>query len=251
MGIVGNAFRYSKFRFLFSKKGYAMVKFFGFVLAVASLVGSANAALLASWTFVDGSQGGEATTGDVFAGDQAGDFSGNSLGYTSTSISTSAAGLSLVRKAVFYLQASSASSATIDSFTFDALRGTSANPPSSTGVRTVRVSVEANKGSGTPDAGFVAGTNVTGLSVSPNSTSNLTNSYIEYEGLFSTPVTLLSGDILRLVVTYTASGTATAQTVNRLDNMKIFGSAVPEPTSMAVFGLLGAGIAARRIRRKA
>lgn len=228
-----------------------MVKFFGFVLAVASLVGSANAALLSSWTFVDGSQAGQATTGNVIAGEQVGDFSGNSVGYTSTSISTSATGLSLVRKAVFYLQASSASSATIDSFTFDALRGTNAEPPTSTGVRTVKVSVEANKGSGTPDSGFVAGTNVTGLSVSPNSTSNLTNNFIEYEGLFGTPVTLLSGDILRLVVTYTASGSATAQTVNRLDNMKIFGSAIPEPTSMAVFGLLGTGVAFRRLRRKA
>jgi hypothetical protein len=228
-----------------------MVKFFGFVLAVASLVGSANATLLSSWTFVDGSQAGQATTGNVIAGEQSGDFSGNANGYTSTSVSTSATGLSLVRKAVFYLQASSASTATISSFTFDALRGTSAEPPSGTNVRTVRVSVEANVGSGTPDAGFVAGTNVTGLSVSPASTSNLSNTYTEYEGIFGPSVSLASGKILRLVVTYTASGTASVQTVNRLDNMKIFGSAVPEPTSMAVFGLLGTGVAFRRLRRKA
>jgi hypothetical protein len=228
-----------------------MVKFFGFVLAVASLVGSANATLLSSWTFVDGSQAGQATTGNVIAGEQSGDFSGNANGYSSTSVSTSATGLSLVRKAVFYLQASSASTATISSFTFDALRGTSAEPPSGTNVRTVRVSVEANVGSGTPDSGFVAGTNVTGLSVSPASTSNLSNTYTEYEGIFDPSVSLASGKILRLVVTYTASGTAGVQTVNRLDNMKIFGSAVPEPTSMAVFGLLGTGVAFRRLRRKA
>ena len=37
----------------------------------------------------------------------------------------------------------------------------------------------------------------------------------------------------------------------QFDSVVLGGSVVPEPTSMAVFGLLGAGIAARRIRRKA
>lgn len=228
-----------------------MIKSFGFVLVMASLVGSANAALLSSWKFDDGTQAGVVTSGNVIAGEQDGAFSGNSNGYTATSVSTTATGASLVRTAVFYLQAASASEVTIDKFTFDALRGTSAEPPVSTGTRTVKVSVAANVGTGTPDSGFVAGTDVTGLTVSPASTSNLSNSYTEYEGLFGPSVFLGGDQILRLTVTYTASGTATASTVLRLDNMQIFGSAVPEPTSMAVFGLLGAGIAARRIRRKA
>jgi hypothetical protein len=37
----------------------------------------------------------------------------------------------------------------------------------------------------------------------------------------------------------------------KFDSVALSGNPLPEPTSMAVFGLLGAGIAARRIRRKA
>jgi hypothetical protein len=229
-----------------------MVKFFGFVLAMSSLVGSANAALLSSWTFDGGSQGGNAITGNVIAGEQGGNFSGNEVGYTGSSISTGATGANLVRTAIFYLQAADLATAKIDKFTFDALRGTSANPPLSTGVRNVKVSVAAAVGTGTPDSNFVFGSNVSGLNVAPDANQNLTATYNEYEGIFSAPVSLASNQILRLTVTYTgAAGTTSASTVTRLDNMQIYGSAVPEPASMAVFGLLGAGVAVRRLRRRA
>jgi hypothetical protein len=168
-------------------------------------------------------------------------------------MSTNASGTNLIRTAVFFLKAADLGSASIERFTFDALRGTSANPPLSTGTRVTKVSVVADVGTGSPDVGgFVLGSNVSGLTVSPNSTATLTNTYTEYEGVFGTPLSLAGGDVLRLTVTYTGNaGTTTASTVLRLDNMQIFGSAVPEPTSMAVFGLLGAGVIARRIRRKA
>lgn len=230
-----------------------MLKIFSFVLVMASLVSSANAALLASWSFTDSSQAGVATSGNLIAGDQDGNFSGNAGGYASASVSTTASGASLVRTAVFFLKAADLASASIERFTFDALRGTGANPPVATGTRATRVSVVADVGTGSADVGgFVLGSNVSGLTVSPDSNSNLTASYTEYEGVFSTPVSLAGGDVLRLTVTYTGTaGTTTASTVLRLDDMQIFGSAVPEPTSMAVFGLLGAGVIARRIRRKA
>jgi hypothetical protein len=35
-----------------------------------------------------------------------------------------------------------------------------------------------------------------------------------------------------------------------IDNIKLNGDLVPEPASMAIFGLLGVGAAARRYRRK-
>lgn len=46
------------------------------------------------------------------------------------------------------------------------------------------------------------------------------------------------------------SGTANANLRVRLDNVAFYGTAVPEPTSMAIFGAMGLGLVARRLRSR-
>jgi hypothetical protein len=49
----------------------------------------------------------------------------------------------------------------------------------------------------------------------------------------------------------TPGSTATASNRRlQIDSIELFGDVVPEPASMAIFGLLGVGAAAGRFRRK-
>ncbi|MFM8570649.1 MAG: PEP-CTERM sorting domain-containing protein, partial [Pirellula sp.] len=72
----------------------------------------------------------------------------------------------------------------------------------------------------------------------------------DFEGVFNSPVILEGNQVLRVQVTVLlASGTSGSASA-KLDNIGFVGTVVPEPASIAIFGLLGAGVAARRMRRK-
>ena len=63
-----------------------------------------------------------------------------------------------------------------------------------------------------------------------------------------TSIVLAAGSTATFYIDTTwASGTGPRY---QLDYMNLNGSAVPEPASMAIFGLMGAGLAVRRFRRK-
>jgi len=66
---------------------------------------------------------------------------------------------------------------------------------------------------------------------------------------FTVNTTLLAGQKIHFTIRSFSTDGFTGTT--SYDFVTLNGNVVPEPTSMAVFGLLGAGIAARRIRRKA
>lgn len=82
-----------------------------------------------------------------------------------------------------------------------------------------------------------------------------------YTGAFRTPVTVSNGQVAEFRISFLRQGTPlgtttpTAAQLNqrpyvRLDKLEFYGSAVPEPTSMAIFGAMGLGLAARRFRKK-
>jgi hypothetical protein len=53
------------------------------------------------------------------------------------------------------------------------------------------------------------------------------------------------------ILAYISGSVATGSNSRiQIDSIEVYGSIVPEPTSIAIFGLLGAGAAVRRLRRK-
>jgi hypothetical protein len=78
-------------------------------------------------------------------------------------------------------------------------------------------------------------------------TSTLGSNFASFP--FTVGQTLAAGQ--KIHITISAASTNGYTGTASYDFVTLDGNVVPEPTSMAVFGLLGAGIAARRIRRKA
>lgn len=87
----------------------------------------------------------------------------------------------------------------------------------------------------------------TGLAGTSLGVNTLTGSFNSFP--FSLNQTLQAGQKIWFTIRSRSTNGYTG-TVS-YDFITLGGDIVPEPTSMAVFGLLGAGIAARRIRRKA
>lgn len=230
-----------------------MVKFFGFMVAVAALVSSANAALLSSYEYPNNNDKAPTfTAGGVASGESStGTFSSTGGVAAGTMSSSTASTTRNVDEKFFITAATSPNYLLIDSLTFD---GSVAS-----GTRTVTWSALFNLGTpvfdtaadpsdpdrafgiavSPPDNGFQQGSSVTGT------ISNVGNSYTV---TFATPVKVDWNKILRATVR--ASGVGTGATTVNLDNVKFHGAVVPEPSSIAVFGLLGAGAVIRRIRRK-
>ena len=90
-----------------------------------------------------------------------------------------------------------------------------------------------------------------GVRVTPGNSSTVTFNF----GVGSLPaVTLAQNDRLQVRIllrstTKNASGQIGTRSIT-FDNITLNGDVVPEPASLAVFGLLGAGLVAKRFRRK-
>ena len=222
--IVGNVTRYIQLRFVFLKKGYAMVKVFGFMLALAAMVSSANAALLVSYQYSEpDTKDPTSVVSGIDADSSIGAFSiNNGLQRVSSSVNNT----TTTRKEDFAFSTTSPNSITLNSMTF--------NSALITGTRSV---------SFTPT--FTLG----GVAVASNLYSVSGSGFGAYTVTFNQP--LVIGDnsfVASISALGTSSGTSTSFS---LDTVNFNGEFVPEPASMAVFGLLGAGLAVRRLRRKA
>ena len=221
-----------------------MVKVFGFMLALAAMVSNASAALLPllEYDYNSGKNASFAKPGMLSAADGSVGAFGYSGGSDARATQTPS-GSTTTRNSneQFFLSTDASSLATITSMTFEGsvISGTR------TQVWTAAFNLGTPTGDGLnaspPGDGFVAGTSITGAisGPGPNNTYTVT---------FATPIALSPANILR--ATINAAGTGTTATVVALDNVRFFGTVVPEPASMAVFGLLGAGVAVRRLRRK-
>ena len=245
-----------------------MVRFFGLVLAFAATISSANAALLVSYNFGESlSKGPSMVAPNVAAAASDGQF-GQSDAFGGTAVAAVNAGTSSQgRTESFYIAPSEANSfILLNSLSFDAKRTYNATTTSGT-LRTVLASLGLNVGNpivgdngetgllADPIAsGFQAGTSVPAASytVSPSLTTSLTSTFQTFTVTFTNPLKIDANKILRtnLTLTGAANGTTGVQTVYQLDNVNFYGTVVPEPSSMAVFGLLSVGAMVRRIRRK-
>ncbi|MFM8573636.1 MAG: hypothetical protein ACKOAU_18730, partial [Pirellula sp.] len=129
-----------------------MSRIFGFLAILALTVGSAEAALLAAWTYEEGDKAGTPVSG-VAASVSEGTWNGDSNGYATASFNSSSAS-GATRTETFFISATGDNTATVESFVLAASR--------LTGTRNLQItSIVANKGTGGLDTGsFVAGSNV-------------------------------------------------------------------------------------------
>ena len=211
-----------------------MTRLFGFLIAVAGLASQANAALLVKYDFTGASAVLRVVPTSVSAGVVASDFSGagnaNTPGYWTGSTNLSTTDNS---QGGFSLSADTASGFEITRvvFRFRASGMTSANR---TQTATLTMST---------------GDNLVG-SQSVTSTSNP----FVIATLDTDPVLVYSpiGELGPLGFNFTSkfNSTASNNAKFQLDYVEVYGELVPEPASMAVFGLLVAPVAFRRLRRK-
>ena len=218
-----------------------MIRFFGLVIAVVAMVQSADAALLSAWNF-EGNANGSSTTGTPGAFINNGDVGVGSHGIpgsvqvvgtegrwrTGTNITNSTSAYSSTKFNSFSYTSAKAET-DFTELKFNARR-TNGNTGSPTVFANVRYSID-----GGPEVSL--GTkNITTLSMSPFS--------------FTNPIFLAAGSVIDFRVYWARQGNTTTV---ELDNLELLGTSenVPEPASIAVFGLLGAGVAFRRMRRNA
>lgn len=236
-----------------------MSRVFGLVLAFGAMIGSAQAALLVGYDYsIDGSKDHTFLEPGMNAAESGGSFSQSTAQGNLANAAVAAGASSASRGESFYISTAASSVVTLSSITFDARRvagtGTGA-------LRAVLASIALNLGTPTgdgldanpPDQGFVAGSTISPSSytLSSNFSSNLTNSFQTFTLTFNTPLSFDSANVLRSTITLAGAANAGGgQTLYQLDNVQFFGTVVPEPGSMAVFGLLGAGVVVRRMRRK-
>jgi len=202
-----------------------MVKVFGFMVALAAMVSSANAALLVSYQYaVEDSKDPTEFLNGVAAVGSIGDFNQNqSLQVIRANVNDT----STIRRENFEFSTTSPNSITLSKMTFD------------TGLTN----------GGTRAISFTPKFKVGGVDVNSNLYSVTGSGFGAYTVNFLQPFVIGSNTF---VATIEAKGaTAGSSTSFSLDNVNFNGELVPEPASMAVFGLLGAGLAVRRLRRKA
>lgn len=198
-----------------------MVRIFGLIVALAALMAPAQAALL-TYSFDSDASGAVSPA----AAGTAANFAGNG-GVDAANSRWATSGLSNGR---------------INTFSFTA---------GSPGVAISDLVVNARRGSGPNGAQIELFYNVGATDQGVNGTFLGTNtiSTTSTPFTYNVGVNLLAGEKINFTIRSTKFGSFTG--VALFDDVTLDGNVVPEPTSMAVFGLLGAGIAARRIRRKA
>jgi hypothetical protein len=210
-----------------SKKGYAMVKLFGFMLAVVAMISSANAALLVSYEF-----GANEEKDPTFeATGVVAETSSGALSYNPTFDRLHTGGISssgVSRQERFAFTTTGPNFLKLSTMTFDTALAVGTRPATVTPTFKLNgATVASNLYTVLPASGFGTYT----VSFNPS---------FKIDGgvSFEAAITFLS-----------QAGSGEARYA--LDNVKFDGQVCPEPASMAVFGLLGAGVAFRRLRRKA
>ncbi len=213
------------------------MRFFGMLLAVVAMAQSANAALLSSWNFNSNANGTVAPgmSGSTTAFTNVGSAGSHGLNgqiasqqwATASNVTNNTAAVGDLRYNTFSFTNTGANPFSLTDMSLDLGR------VGGSGTNVIRILVTQQIGAGAEEEVFT----VTANSGTPS---------LKGDGL-GNPL-LNSGETVTYKFYYSRSGNATG---GLIDNITLNGELVPEPASMAVFGLLGAGVAFRRLRRKA
>lgn len=216
-----------------------VARVFSGILLLVSFSLSSHAATITSWTYNNGSS--QASFNPCLVTSSSGPWVYDAGGFARATFASSATANSKIEQN-FYFGANPTCNAGVESITIEALK--------LSGTRNLRVSFAANLGTGTV-ASFTEGQVKNFSQVIPNAGSNLqTSSVSNYTASFANTVTFSGNQILRIKVTLTIVGASGSGASAKFDNFVVSGFAVPEPSSMFVFGLLGSGIGVRKYRRR-
>jgi len=213
------------------------MRFFGLFLAVVAMAHSANAALLSTWNFDSNANAvvasGVTGTGTAFtnvgtAGSNGINGSISSQRWaTATNVTNSSAAPGDSKYNKFSFTNTGANPYRLTNLSLDLAR------VNGTGSNLIKVLVTQQIGAGDEDEVFTATSNSATLSAKGDSLGDV--------------ALLASGETVTYRFYYSRTGSVTGALI---DNIQLNGDLVPEPASMAIFGLLGVGAAARRFRRK-
>jgi hypothetical protein len=206
------------------------------VLAVVAMAQSANAALLSTWNFDSNADAvvtpGVTGTGTAFtnvgtAGSNGIDGAVASQRWaTATNVSNNSASAGDSRHNTFSFTNTGAIPYKLTDLSLDLAR------VGGTGTNVIRILVTQQIGAGSEDEVFTVSAN---------------NGTLTPKSDMLGDVLLATGETATYRFYYSRSGTVNG---GLIDNIQLNGDLVPEPASMAIFGLLGVGAAARRYRRK-
>ena len=213
------------------------MRFLGLFLAVVAMAQTANAALLSTWNFDSNADAVVASgvSGSATAFVNVGTTGSNGINgsiasqrwATAANVSNTSATLGSAKYNAISFTNNGPSPLLLDSMTLDMAR------IGGTGTNVIRALVTSTVDAGPEEEIFTVTANTATLSTKGDTLGG---------------VTLLAGQTVTYKFYYSRSGTATGAI---FDNIQIYGNVVPEPASMAIFGLMGAGVAVRRLRRKA
>ncbi len=226
-----------------------MIRFFGFLIAVAGLVSQTNAALLVKYDFTSNSGAPTVSNSNVTSAEV-----DTGLTIQNNRIETAALNQALAQSlsiANFYLGTKVGSSTSISEISFDATILSGLNSRASLNLYGLIGSFD--------NAGVFVADDVDNPIefISDYTLSTTPTSYsikVGGAGVTGMPVAVASGKVFQLTVSLYRNGSSIGTAGNRpvvaLDNVAFSGSAVPEPASMAVFALIGLPVLARRFGRK-
>jgi hypothetical protein len=212
-----------------------MVKFFGLLFAVAGLAMQANAALLVKYDFTGATAADRAKATTVGAGIVASDFAG--AGNTTTSgfwTGTTNLNTNDVAQGSFTLETTSATGLEVTKIVY---RFRASTTPSASRTQTASLTLSS-------------GENLQGIQALTSSSNPFVEPVLELDPPLSyTPISEL-GPLSFNFTSKISSNSNTNGAKFQLDYVEVYGSVVPEPASMAVFGMLAVPVALRRLRRK-
>ncbi|MEY2612128.1 MAG: hypothetical protein RL069_940 [Planctomycetota bacterium] len=232
--------------------GLIMVRIFGLLLALVASVQSANAALLATWDFATDASGRVASgiSGTAGAMSNAGPFTGTGSPvrtYGNNGARQLISGAGVWRTSDFNNIGSGSTLAARYSFL------SFTNSSTVNLVKMTSLQLLARNAVGTTGRSVVVSYKVTGAgSETALATFDRTSTTFSSGSTGFSGVTLNPGDTLTVYFRFFKDAADNTTTNRRLDldDIKLNGDIVPEPASMAVFGLVGLGVAVARRRKK-
>jgi hypothetical protein len=236
-------------RMNFYSGGLIMVRVFGLLLALVASAQSANAALLATWDFATNANGVVASgiTGTAGAMTNAGPNTG--IGNPSRSYGNAGqrqliSGQGVWRTSDFNNVGDN--SVLAARYSFLSFTNTSINQVKMTSLDLLaRNAVGAQSRSVAVSYKKTGAANESALGTFARTSSTFSAGSAAFSG-----VTLNTGDTLTVYFRFFKSEDNTTNRRLDLDNITLSGDVVPEPASMAVFGLVGVGVAVARRRKK-
>ena len=231
--------------------GLIMFRCFGLLLALVASVQSANAALLATWDFTTNTSGTVAAGISGTAGNMSNTGPNTGVGSPGRTFGNNGARQVISSAGVWRtsdfnnIGSASPLAARYSSLSFT---NTSTNV-----VKMTSLDLLARNAVGTTGRSVVVSYRVTGQAGETSlATFNRTSTTFASGSASLSGVMLNTNDTLTVYFRFFKVATDNTTTNRRLDldNITLSGDVVPEPASMAVFGLVGLGVAVARRRKK-